>query len=74
MLSSTIPIHRLAGGKVDEVQSRARGTGERFKISSFPDILLLEMRLHVHARLGAAEYDQIGHQRSMTARGISSLI
>jgi hypothetical protein len=57
MLPSTIPVHRLAGGEVDEVQSCTRGTGEGLKASSFPDILLLEMRLHVHARLGAAEYD-----------------
>jgi hypothetical protein len=65
MPPSTIPVHRLAGGEVDEVESCARWAGEGLKTSSFLDLLLLEMCLHIHARLRASEYDQIGHRSSI---------
>jgi len=36
--------------------------------------LPLEMRLHIHARLGASENNEIRHRCRMTAHRISSLI
>jgi hypothetical protein len=74
MSPSTFSVHRLAGGEVDEVESRAGGTGKGLEAPSLEPWLLLEMRLHIHARLGASKNDQIRHRRRMTARRISSLI
>jgi hypothetical protein len=74
MSPSTFSAHRLAGGEVDEMEPRAGGTGKGLKASSLLSLLLLKMRLHIHARLGASENNQIGHRCSMTARRISSLI
>jgi len=61
------------------MEPRAGGAGERLEAPPFrpPPLkpwLLLEVRLHIHARLGASENDKIRHRRRMTARRISSLI
>src|SRR3954471_12784503 len=42
-------------------------TGEGLDAPTFLSLLLLQMRLHVHARLRAAENDQISHRHRMTA-------
>lgn len=79
MSPSTVSAHRQPGGEVDEMEPRAGGAGERLEAPPFrpPPLkpwLLLEVRLHIHARLGASENDEIRHRRRMTARRISSLI
>jgi hypothetical protein len=71
---STIPVHGLAGGKVDEMKPRAGGAGNGFEATTFRSLLLFQMRLHIHARLGAPENDQIRHQNSMPGRREPSLI
>ncbi|WP_271584766.1 hypothetical protein [Bradyrhizobium sp. CCBAU 45389] len=71
---STFPAHRLAGDEVDEMETRASGTGEGLEAPPFRSLLLFQMRLHIHARLGASKNDQIGHGRSMMVRRISTLI
>jgi hypothetical protein len=67
MSPSTFAVHRLAGGEIDEMESRAGRTGKGLEAPSLEPWLLLQMRLHIHARLGASKNDQIGHRRSMTA-------
>jgi hypothetical protein len=64
----------LTSGEVNEMEPRAGRAAEGLKASSLVSLPLLEMGLHVHARLRAAENNQIGHQHRMTARRISSLI
>ena len=49
---------------------RAGRTGEGLEAPTFLSLLLLQMRLHVHARLGASKNNQLGHRRRMTARRI----
>lgn len=41
--------------------------GQAKEAPRFESGLLLEMRLNIHARLGAPENDQFGHRRSITA-------
>uniref|UniRef100_UPI001F356EAB hypothetical protein n=1 Tax=Vibrio cholerae TaxID=666 RepID=UPI001F356EAB len=55
----------LAGGEVDEMNPCAGGAGNGLEAWSFASLLLLQMRLYVHARLGAPEDDQIGHSGKM---------
>jgi hypothetical protein len=74
MSLSTVSAHRLAGGEINEMQACASGTGEGLEAAPFGSLLLLQMRLHIHARLGASENNKIRHRRSMTGRGSSSLI
>jgi hypothetical protein len=74
MSPSTVSAHRLTGGEVNEMESRAGRAGEGLETSPLVSLPLLEMGLHVHARLRAPENNQIGHRYSMTARRISSLI
>jgi hypothetical protein len=59
MSPSTVSAHRLTGGEVNEMESRAGRAGEGLETSP---------------RLRAPENNQIGHRYSMTARRISSLI
>lgn len=66
------------------MKTRAGGAGEGLEAPPLeppplkPPIvrpwLPLEMRLHIHARLGASENNEIRHRRRMTAQRISSLI
>jgi hypothetical protein len=56
------------------MQTSAGGTGEGYKAPSLLFHLLLEMRLYVHARLGASKNDQLRHRGRMTLRADSSLI
>ncbi len=49
---------------------RAGRTGKGRKAPSFLSLLLLQMRLHVHARLRASENDQLDHHRKMTGRAV----
>jgi hypothetical protein len=67
LLPSTISVHRLARGEVNEMEPRAGGAGEGLEAPSLEPWLLFQMRLHIHARLGASKNDQIGHRRRMTA-------
>src|ERR1051325_6764912 len=63
---SPFSAHRLSGSEVDEVQPRAGGAGNGRKAPPLRSLLLLQMRLHVHARLRASKDDQLGHDRRMT--------
>jgi hypothetical protein len=74
MSPSTVAAHRLTGGEVNEMEPRAGRAGEGLEASPLVSLPLLEMSLHVYAGLRAPENNQIGHQCSMTARRISSLI
>jgi hypothetical protein len=62
MSTSTVSVRRLAGGEVDEMEACAGGTGEGLEAAAFVPRLLLEVRLHIHARLGASENDEIRHR------------
>jgi hypothetical protein len=73
-VASTVSAHRLAGSEVDEMEPRAGGTGEGGIAPRLLSLLLLKMRLHIHARLRASKNDQMGHHRTMTGWRISSLI
>lgn len=66
MSASTLSADRLARGEVDEMDARAGGTGEGLEAAPLLSLLLLEMRLHIHARLGASKNNQINHPRRMT--------
>ena len=74
MSPSTVSVRRLAGGEVDEMQPCAGGTGNGLEAAAFRSLLLFQMRLHIHARLGAPENDQIHHRDSMPGWRASSLI
>jgi len=74
MSPSTVSVHRLAGGEVDKVEPRACGTGDGLEATTFRSVLLFQMRLHIHARLGAPENNKIHHQDSMTGWRAASLI
>jgi hypothetical protein len=74
MSPSTVFAHRLTGGEVNEMEPRAGRAGEGLEASPLVSLPLLEMGLHVHARLRASENNQIGHRHRMAARQISSLI
>lgn len=63
MPPSTVAAHRLARGKVDEMEPRAGGTSEGCKAPPLLCRLPLQMRLHVQARLRASKNDQISHWR-----------
>ena len=54
------------------MQPGAGWTGKGLKASSLLSLLLLQMRLHVHARLRASKNDQLDHSRRMTVRAVFS--
>ena len=58
---SSLPVQRLAGGEVDEVDPGAGRAGECLKAPPVQSLLFLQMSLHVQARVGALENDEIGH-------------
>ena len=74
MPPSTVAAHGLTGREVDEMEPCTGRAGKGFKAPSLAPLPLFEMGLHIHARLRAPEYNQIGHRHRMTARQISSLI
>jgi hypothetical protein len=51
------------------MEPHAGRAGEGLEAWSLPTLPLLEMCLHIQARLGAPEDNQIGHLHRMTARG-----
>jgi hypothetical protein len=48
--------------------------GESLKAPPRDSLLLFQMGLHIHARLGASKNDQIGHPKNMAARPLLMLI
>ncbi|WP_198024810.1 hypothetical protein [Bradyrhizobium sp. Cp5.3] len=72
--SLALPLHRLAGGEIDEMDSRAGGTAERLEAPPLEFRLLFQMSLDVHARLGALENDEIRHRRKLPQRHFPALI
>lgn len=48
------------------MQARAGGAGEGLEAAPFGFLLPFQMRLHIHARLGASENNEIHHRHSMT--------
>src|SRR5262245_33404131 len=72
--SALLPAHRLAGREIDEMDPHASRAGEGLEVPPLDSLLLLQMSLHIHARLGASKNDQIGHRRSMAGSSFSSLI
>lgn len=72
--SLALPGHRPAGGEIDKMDARAGGTGECLETPPLQFRLLLQMRLHIHARLGALENDEIRHRRKLPQRHFLALI
>ncbi|WP_441239425.1 hypothetical protein [Bradyrhizobium sp. 930_D9_N1_4] len=66
MSPSTVPVDRLAGGEVDEMEACAGGAGEGLEAATFGALLLFQMRLNIHARLGASKNNKIRHRHRMT--------
>ena len=65
---STLPAQRLAGRKIEEMNPRARGTGESLNASPFDSLLLFQVSLHIHACMGASKNNKIGHRNGMAIR------
>ena len=58
---SALPTQRIAGCDIDKMDPGTSRTCDGLEASPFASLLLLQMRLHVHARVRASEDNKLGH-------------